>query len=82
MYGLVVGILENVSLKVVSDVTSLVNVALKGVSLRPGGRNPRKSQLEGRKRSHIRRQGQFKGGKLTAWLSESPSHPDVPNYQF
>ena len=44
-----VATLENVSLKGVSEVACLVNVGLKGVSLRPGDRNPRKWQLEGRR---------------------------------
>ena len=46
--------LENVSLKGVSEVASLVNVCLKGANVRPGSQNPRK--------------GQLKGSKLMAWM--------------
>ena len=48
-------IIENVSLKGESEVTSLVKVGFKGMSLRPGGRNLRKCNLNER----ITRNGQI-----------------------
>ena len=48
-------IIENVNLKGESEVISPVKFGFKGMSLRPGGRNPRKCKLNGR----ITRNGQI-----------------------